>query len=111
MKYGQIIVNFGQEVLVHCDDGSVINSANRKSFSKVVVGDHVTVELINKQHVISSILPRNNELKRIDRRNKELTLAANIDIMCIVIAKLPKISLMNIDKYILGAFRKILSLF
>ena len=66
-----------------------------------VCGDRVQCSSQNQSFdAIEQILPRNNQITRIDNFNREKTLAANIDHMFIVIAAKPEFSTLLIDKYL-----------
>ncbi|MEM7304417.1 MAG: GTPase RsgA, partial [Pseudomonadota bacterium] len=66
-----------------------------------VCGDYVhCLQQDNTHDVIEKILPRNNQLTRIDNFKRKKTIAANIEQIFVVISPSPEYSTLLIDKYL-----------
>lgn len=73
----------------------------RSNAIEAVCGDFVLCQAQQQSlDVIEKILPRTNQITRIDNFNREKTLAANIDHIFIVVAATPAFSTLLIDKYL-----------
>ncbi len=83
-REGLIVSHYGVEVLVRYDDGSELPVKVKRN-SAHVVGDQVTVvgEVVTR-------LPRRNALCRRDPSSRARTIAANIDLLGIVVAPKPQ---------------------
>src|SRR3990167_4377058 len=104
IKQGLVISYFGNSVAVEMPDGQVFQCHLRRNQDLPVVGDHVTWQL-EKSHmgVILSILPRRSLLSRGNERGEMKPLAANIDLLFIVMAPPPIFSEYLIDRYLIAA--------
>jgi ribosome biogenesis GTPase len=80
-------------------------SLNIRKFSQIAVGDSVEYSTdVGNYGLITAILPRKNSLSRPgpkDRKNKELVLAANIDLAILVFAITePELNTYMLDRYL-----------
>ncbi len=89
---------------VRLADGRDAEARIKGKRHKPVCGDTVIVEPISGESdwLITGILERRNELTRPNRRGEPETLAANVDLVCVVAAPTPKPDWFIIDRY-LGA--------
>lgn len=94
MKTMQIIKSI-TNCFVLFDGKTYVNakSLSKTKQDKLIVGDYVNVETVGADYVISSVLPRKNELIR--------PMVANIDQLLIVLAPVPKPDFLLIDKLLL----------
>src|SRR5882672_11357393 len=97
---GRVIVNFSRHVLVEDDAGARIDCQIQGRKVAPVAGDRVRFRLQAPGFgVIDEILPRRTVLERHDPNKKPAPLAANVDLMCIVVAPVPAPEPFLIDKY------------
>lgn len=105
---GLVISRFGQHVDVEDKQGQIIRCNMRRTISSVVTGDQVSW-CRSKQPtgsidgVIEAVEERRSVLLRPDFYDGLKPVAANIDLMIIVSAILPALSLNIIDRYLVAA--------
>lgn len=105
---GLVISRFGQHVDVEDQQGQIIRCNMRRTISSVVTGDRVSW-CRSKQPtgsidgVIEAVEERRSVLLRPDFYDGLKPVAANIDLMIIVSAILPALSLNIIDRYLVAA--------
>lgn len=107
-QQGLIISYFGNSVAVETDDGQVFQCHLRRNQELPVVGDRVRWQLEkDNTGIITGILPRRSLLARGDIRGeasgKMKPIAANIDVIVIVMAPPPVFSEYLIDRYLVAA--------
>ena len=101
---GQVISYFGNSVAVEAEDGQVFPCHLRRNQALPVVGDWVQwIYEGENQGIIQSIEPRSSLLFRGDARGKTKSIAANVDIMMIVMAPSPIFSEYLVDRYLVAA--------
>lgn len=101
---GLLVAHYGGSAEVENAHGQIIRCHLRKNAESVSVGDQVL--WILEQDGTGTIvdhLPRKSLLARPERKDKLKAVAANIDIMIIVTAPPPILSLPMIDRYIVAA--------
>lgn len=96
---GLVIASFGHSVAVEEAAGQVILCHLRRNQPQPVVGDQVLLD--NK--IIVTILPRRSVFQRGERNGKIKTLAANVDLIGIVMAPIPPFSAHLLDRYLVAA--------
>lgn len=103
-KRGLVISYFGHSVAVKTATGQVLQCHLRRNQPVPVVGDWVKYEEDNKDsgHVLE-IEPRRSVLARGDGRGESKPLAANLDVMIIVMAPKPIFSDYLVDRYLVAA--------
>lgn len=103
-KRGLVISYFGHSVAVKTATGQVLQCHLRRNQPVPVVGDWVKYEEDNKDsgHVLE-IEPRRSVLTRGDGRGDAKPLAANLDVMVIVMAPKPIFSDYLVDRYLVAA--------
>ena len=105
---GLVLSRFGQHADVEDAQGSVIRCSMRRTISSVVTGDKVlwrrsTQATGSIDGVIEAVEDRSSVLLRPDFYDGLKPVAANIDLMIIVSAILPALSLNIIDRYLVAA--------
>src|SRR5262245_12179918 len=98
-QLGLVISYFGSSVAVEAEDGQVFQCHLRRNQELPVVGDSVRFE----SGTVLSIEPRNTLLTRGDSRGKTRIIAANIDMILIVMSPPPIFSEYLIDRYLAAA--------
>lgn len=103
-RLGLVVSYFGNSVAVEVQDGQVFQCYLRRNQELPVVGDQVRFQFENSDTgVIVDILPRKTLLSRGDRHGKMKPLAANLDILLIVMAPPPVFSEYLVDRYLIAA--------
>lgn len=101
---GLIISYFGNSVAVEADDGQVFQCHLRRNQELPVVGDRVIWQLDSENTgTISEIEPRRSVLARGDAKGKMKPIAANLDVILIVMAPPPIFSEYLVDRYLVAA--------
>lgn len=89
---GDVIAAYGRHYAVELKDGSILHSFPRGKRSELAVGDQVYVQKTSvDQAVITKSLDRRNLLYRSDAYKAKL-LAANVDLLLVVVATEPSFS-------------------
>ena len=98
----QVIATYSQRMIVRTVNGEYFNSRIKGKNLRPVCGDWVLIESIKNENekLITKISLRNNELSRINTRGKREVLAANINLLIIVIAVHPEPDWYVVDRYI-----------
>ena len=101
MYEARIIARQGKTYIVEDQSTQQHECHVRSQAIDAVCGDFVQCKSeSNSKDVIEEILPRKNQITRIDNFKREKTLAANIDHILVVIAPSPTYSTLLIDKYL-----------
>ena len=101
MYLARIIARQGKTYIVEDQSHQQHQCHARSQTMEAVCGDHVhCLRQHNSHDVIEEILPRRNQITRVDNFKRKKTLAANIDHIFIVISPTPEFSLLLIDKYL-----------
>jgi len=101
---GLVIARFGKQVLVEDPAGTTIRCHLRSHLDGLVAGDRVLFNLGDDGlGVVTAQQPRMNALSRPDARGKVRAVAANIDLMLVVIAPTPEPYRNLIDRYLVAA--------
>lgn len=101
---GLVIVNYGKNMLVEDDSGTLHRCVARRGLEQIVCGDRVTWSPTGKlSGVIESLQPRKTVMQKADGRNRQRPLAANIDQVVIEAATEPAMDTFLIDKYTVAA--------
>jgi len=100
---GTVIANYGQQAEIEADDGAIHHCFSRQNIENVVAGDKVIWQPTTAESgIIVRVEPRTTELKRSDNRRNKI-IAANIDMMAIVVAPEPMYSKLLMDRYLVAA--------
>lgn len=105
---GLVLSRFGQHADIEDQSGHIIRCNMRRTISSVVTGDKVSWRRATQvtgsiDGVIEAVEPRHSVLLRPDFYDGLKPVAANIDLMIIVSAILPTLSLNIIDRYLVAA--------
>ncbi|SRR5579883_763659 len=104
IRSGLVISYFGNSVAVEAEDGQVFQCHLRRNQELPVVGDTVHWQLeTGNTGTITAITPRRSLLSRGDGRGRAKPIAANLDIMMIVMAPPPIFSEYLVDRYLVAA--------
>lgn len=99
----QIIASFGRRFIVRTNDGKNYEATTRKKRIDFACGDKVHIKHINlHQVVIIDYLPRRSLLYRQDAMRSKL-IAANVTLMLIVVAAVPKPNEILLQRALLAA--------
>lgn len=99
----RVITRFGADVLIETPEGQTIRCTPKRKLEHIACGDYVTWEgNAQGNATITDILPRNNVLTRPDFRGKAKAIAANIDLVIIVISWRPAPSWEMLDRYLVA---------
>lgn len=103
-QQGLVISYFGNSVAVEAEDGQVFQCHLRRNQPLPVVGDRVTWQLEKGETgIITGIMPRRSLLSRGDARGNMKPIAANLDLIMIVMAPPPIFSEYLVDRYLVAA--------
>ena len=101
---GLIISHHGKTLIVENTDGNRFRCSSRQNIGQVVCGDHVVWQAVNEQEgVITAIKNRQSLLVRPGFADRIKPVAANITLICIVIAPEPAPQEDLIDRYLVAA--------
>jgi ribosome biogenesis GTPase len=100
---GLVIAHFGSQVDVESAQGDIHRCHLRANLDALVTGDRVVWREGNPTGVIVANQPRHSALARPDSHGNLRTIAANIDLIVIVIAPLPEPHANLIDRYFVAA--------
>lgn len=102
--HGLVIAYFGNSVAVEAADGQVLQCHLHRNQALPVVGDRVAYQQENNDTAtITHILPRHSLLTRGDGHDNVKPLAANIDVIAIIMAPPPVFSEYLVDRYLIAA--------
>lgn len=100
---GRVVISYGKEAVVEAQ-GELWRCNLRRTVGRPVCGDYVRWRRTSESDgVIEQIKPRRNVLARPDYRAKLRPLAANIDLIVVVIASEPGFTRELIDRYLVLA--------
>ncbi len=104
---GLVISHYGSQVDVECQQGSeagnIVRCHLRANLDSLVTGDQVIWRDGKPTGVVVARQPRHSELSRPDMRGQLRPIAANIDLIVIVLAPLPTPHANLIDRYLVAA--------
>lgn len=100
-----VTATFSQRMRLRLDDGAEVTGRLKGKKIRPVCGDLVEAQEIKNEPewLITSILPRKNELSRPDRRGRIEILVANIDLVAVVAADAPAADWFIVDRYLAAA--------
>jgi len=98
-----VLVSYGSQGIVMLPDGERRRCKFRRNVGRPFCGDQVMVRSADSESlVVESILPRINHFVRSDERQRKHTIAANLDLVVIVIATRPLPSRDLLERYLLA---------
>ncbi len=103
-QQGLVIAHYGSQVDVEGGDGQLHRCRLRTNLGQIVTGDNVIWRpAIDQGGVIVAVTERESELSRPDARGNLKPVAANIDLIFLVIAAEPRTPFGLIDRYLVAA--------
>lgn len=106
-RRGLVLSHFGQqldvEALDGADRGSIVRCHQRSNLDPLVAGDEVIWQQGETANVVVASLPRRSVLRRPNMFGELKPVAANIDLLVIVIAPEPEAHRNLIDRYLVAA--------
>ena len=103
-REGMIVARYSKTAVVRANDGGMHTCHLRPNLSHLVAGDHVLWSNKETDAYVSSQLERRSELKRPDARGQLKAVAANVDLIAIVVAPEPEPYANLIDRYLVAAY-------
>jgi ribosome biogenesis GTPase len=98
-----VLVSYGGQGVVLLADGQRQRCKFRRKVGRPYCGDRVMVAVADEESfVVESILPRKNYFVRADERQRKHPVAANLDLVNIVIATKPLPSRDLLERYLLA---------
>lgn len=103
-QVGLVVAHFGHRITIETDAGESLQCHLRRNQKLPVVGDRVRFQADGHEAgVVLGIEPRRSVLSRGDPHGREKPLAANIDLLVIVMAPPPILSQDLVDRYTVAA--------
>ena len=103
-REGRVITRHGQNLAVADADGNLYHCLLRQSIGEPVCGDRVVLQRTTAdQGVVTALLERSSLLTRPTYGGSEKPLAANIDLLVVVLALEPAPSQYLLDQYLVAA--------
>jgi ribosome biogenesis GTPase len=103
-REAEVLATFGRGVLLRLADGSLQQARPFGRRLVIVCGDRVRCE--SDEHgetLVREVLPRRSALWRSNARGGSEIIAANLDLLCVVIAPRPEPDLFLVDRYLCAA--------
>lgn len=102
---GRVVAAFGQRLVVRDDAGEARPGFVARRGVRVVCGDRVSCRRVGETGELAVLehLPRRTELTRPDRRGRVEVLAANLDLLVVVVAPEPPVDPFVTDRYLAAA--------
>ena len=100
---GVVIANFGASLEIEDAQGNVVLCNTRQNLGDVYCGDDIVWRAGSGSGVVVAVSARRSLLARSDTYGQIKPVAANVDIMVVVIAPLPAVSEHLLDGYVVAA--------
>ena len=101
-RLGRVIASYGTQCRIESESDQIINCQFRRKVGRPVCGDLVRWQASGDSGVIEAIEPRANRFLRSDRRGRTQIVAANLDLIVIVIAPHPEPTRDLINRYLVA---------
>lgn len=99
-----VLATYGRGVLLGMPDGSRASARPHGRRLSIVCGDRVACEQnAHGELLVREVLPRRSALWRTNGRGESEVVAANLDLLCIVFAPVPRPDPFVIDRYLCAA--------
>ncbi|MDH4124302.1 MAG: ribosome small subunit-dependent GTPase A [Gammaproteobacteria bacterium] len=100
-----VTATFSRRMRIRLPDGSSASARIKGKQLKAVCGDRVVVEILTNEDdwLITAVRDRENELRRPNLRGGVEVLAANIDLVLVVAAAIPRADWFVVDRYLCAA--------
>ena len=100
----EVLATFGRSVLLRLADGTLLQARPFGRRLVIVCGDRVRFDTeTHGDALVREVLPRRTALWRSNARGDSELLAANLDLLCIVLAPLPEPDFFVVDRYLSAA--------
>lgn len=100
---GLAITNHGATVLVEDHEGRLQRCAVRQNLGRLACGDRVVWQMSGvAEGVVTAVAERRSLLTRLDFRGQPRPVAANLDVVAVVLAPEPELSEELIDRYLVA---------
>lgn len=100
---GLVLAHFGVQVEIEEADGRLRRCHKRANIEPLVTGDRVVWQAAGEAGgVVTALLPRHSLLQRPDNQGRLKPVAANIDVIVLVVAPVPAPSASLIDRYLVA---------
>jgi len=104
IQEGSVAVSYGREVIVEDPEGGLISCLmRRRRGPRPVCGDRVEYRGTDSGGVIERVRARKTVIERGDFRGRPRALAANVDLMAVVLADPPGLDTLLLDRYLVVA--------
>lgn len=100
---GVVIANFGASLEIEDARGTVTLCGTRQNLGDVFCGDDIVWRAGNGGGVVVAVRPRRSLLARSDAYGQVKPVAANVDVMVVMLAPLPAVSEHLLDSYLVAA--------
>lgn len=101
---GRVITRYGADILVEIESGDILRCTSRRKLDHIACGDWVIWEKNPQGNAsVTKLLKRHNALTRPDFRGKLKAIAANIDLLVVVMSWRPRPSWEMLDRYLVAA--------
>jgi ribosome biogenesis GTPase len=101
-RHGRVIASYGSQCRVESEAGQIISCQFRRKVGRPVCGDQVCWEASGDNGVVVAIDPRINRFLRTDRQGRKQIVAANLDLIVIVIAPQPEPTRDLVNRYLVA---------
>ena len=99
---GLVIASYGTQCRIETETGQTISCQFRRKVGRPVCGDLVGWQASGDSGVVEAIEPRRNCFLRTDRRGRTQIVAANLDLIVIVIAPHPEPTRDLVNRYLVA---------
>ena len=100
----EVLATFGRGLLLQLADGSLCQARPFGRKLVIVCGDRVRFEAdAHGEALVREVLPRRSALWRSNARGGSELLAANLDLLCVVLAPVPEPDFFMVDRYLSAA--------
>ena len=99
---GRVIASYGTQCRVETESGQLVSCQFRRKVGRPVCGDQVQWEASGDIGVLVAIEPRTNHFLRTDNRRQKKIVAANLDLIVIVIASQPEPTRDLVNRYLVA---------
>lgn len=104
LREAEVLATFGRGLLLRLADGSLRQARPFGRKLVIVCGDRVRFETdAHGETLVREVLPRRSALWRSNARGGSELLAANLDLLCVVLAPLPAPDFFVVDRYLCAA--------
>ncbi len=103
-REAEVLATFGRGLLLRLDDGTLQSARPFGRRLVIVCGDRVACDTDSHgEWLVREVRPRRSSLWRSNARGDSELLAANLDLLCVVIAPAPAPDLFMVDRYLCAA--------